>query len=173
MGGCVHFAQFVHRDERVHLGGRHRGMTQQLLHDSHIGAAVEQVRREGVPEHVRRDLGQARLGGRGSKRTPRSLPGEPAATGVQEDGPPVLTNTVLTNTVLTNTVLINPVPASSRNERWPGLDQVGLQRAAGVAADRHDSLLVPLAGQPHGRHLVARAALTGEVEILDVQPESF
>ena len=40
---------------RVDLRGRDVGVAEELLHDAQGGAAIEQVRREGVPEHVRGD----------------------------------------------------------------------------------------------------------------------
>ena len=38
----------------VDLGRRHRRVAEQLLHDAQVGAALEQVRREGVAQDVRR-----------------------------------------------------------------------------------------------------------------------
>ena len=40
-------------DVAVDLGGRERAVTEQLLHDSEIGATFEQVRGEGVAQAVR------------------------------------------------------------------------------------------------------------------------
>ena len=57
------------RDVRVDLGRRQALVAEQLLDDAQVGAAVEQVRRERVPERVRRDAvrepGPARRAGRG------------------------------------------------------------------------------------------------------------
>ena len=39
--------------ERVQLRGRDRGVPEQLLHHAHVGPALEQVRRERVPQRVR------------------------------------------------------------------------------------------------------------------------
>ncbi len=96
-------------------------------------------------EHVRRDLGQARLGGRRAQRAPRSLPGQPARRGRSGRRPGTAAR------------------SCSGRERGPGLHQVGVERPAGVAADRHDPLLVPLAGQPNCRDLIAGTALAGQV----------
>ncbi len=53
MGSGPHLAQGVHGDQRVDLRGGHRGVTQQLLHHPHVGPALQQVRGEAVPQHVR------------------------------------------------------------------------------------------------------------------------
>ena len=47
------FAQRVHGDHRVDLRGGHRRVAQQFLHDADIGAAVEQMGGERMPQHVR------------------------------------------------------------------------------------------------------------------------
>ena len=68
----VHVAQRVDRDVRVDLGRRDRRVAEQLLHDAHVGAALQQVRRERVPQGVRRHVrGQLRPLGRvaGSRAT--------------------------------------------------------------------------------------------------------
>ena len=39
----------------IDLGGRNVSMTEKLLHGSEIRAAIEQMAREGVAQHVRRD----------------------------------------------------------------------------------------------------------------------
>src|SRR5690606_26073354 len=43
MGRDVHLTESLYRDQGIDLGGGHRSVTQQLLHHSHIRAAVEQV----------------------------------------------------------------------------------------------------------------------------------
>ena len=62
MGGRVDLAQPVDGDQRVDLGGGHRGVAEQFLDDPDVGAAVEQVGGERVAQRVRGDLGQARPG---------------------------------------------------------------------------------------------------------------
>src|SRR4051794_26419113 len=49
----VDLAEPIDRHERVDLCRGHRGVAQQLLHHADVGAAVEQVGGEGVPERVR------------------------------------------------------------------------------------------------------------------------
>jgi hypothetical protein len=49
----IHLTQPLDRDEGVDLRRRHRGVAEQLLHDAHVGAALEQVRRERVAQRVR------------------------------------------------------------------------------------------------------------------------
>ena len=53
VGGRVHLAQPVHGHQRVDLGGGHRGVPEQFLHDPHVGAAVEQVGGVRVAQGVR------------------------------------------------------------------------------------------------------------------------
>ena len=49
-------------------------MPEQLLDAAQVRAAVEQVRREAVPERVRRDLASTPLGDRADARSPRAQP---------------------------------------------------------------------------------------------------
>ena len=72
-------------DQRVDLGGGHRRVAEQLLDHADVGAAVEQVGGERVPQRVRRDLG-VHPGplGRLAEHRPRALPGQPPAAGVEE-----------------------------------------------------------------------------------------
>jgi uncharacterized protein YbjT (DUF2867 family) len=49
----VDLAELVHRDQGVDLGGRHGCVAKQLLDHPDVGAAVEQVRGERVPQRVR------------------------------------------------------------------------------------------------------------------------
>jgi len=74
MGGRVYLAQPIDGDEGVDLSGRHRRVTEQLLYDADVGAPVEQVGGEGVPEGVRGDVGEPGPFGGGPKRRPRALP---------------------------------------------------------------------------------------------------
>ena len=46
--------QPLHRDVRVYLGGGERGVAEHLLHRPEVCACVEEVRREAVPQLVRR-----------------------------------------------------------------------------------------------------------------------
>ena len=46
--------QALARDVRVDRGGRDVGVAEQQLHDAQVGAVIEQVRRERVAQHVRR-----------------------------------------------------------------------------------------------------------------------
>ena len=56
VGGGVHLAQPVGGDQRVQLGGGHRRVAEQLLDHPDVGAAVQQVGGEGVPQGVRADV---------------------------------------------------------------------------------------------------------------------
>ena len=55
MGAVERLAQRPVAEVRVDLGGRDRGVAEQLLHDPQVGALLEQVRGERVAQHVRRD----------------------------------------------------------------------------------------------------------------------
>ena len=76
-------------DVRVDLRRADTGMPQQLLDDAQVRAALEQMRREGVAQRVRRDpVVEARAArGRFTDR-PGLLPREPAAAAVRKTGPP-------------------------------------------------------------------------------------
>jgi hypothetical protein len=83
----IHLAQPRHGDHCVDLGGRHRGVSEQLLHDSDVGAAFEQVGGERVPQRVRRQVaGQARPLPCRCQRRPRGLAAEPRTPGAEEQG---------------------------------------------------------------------------------------
>ena len=51
---AMHVFELCLVDVCVDLGGRHVGMSEQLLDDSQIGSASEQVGREAVPQGMRR-----------------------------------------------------------------------------------------------------------------------
>ena len=58
---CV--LQALHGHVRVYLGGGKRRVAQHLLHRAQVGASIKKVRREAVPELVRRKVGRKpRLG---------------------------------------------------------------------------------------------------------------
>ena len=50
------------RDVRVQLGGGEVGVAEHLLHAAEVGAALEQVRREGVAQQVRVDAARLEAG---------------------------------------------------------------------------------------------------------------
>src|SRR5438270_2144368 len=69
----------------VHLGGRDRGVAEQLLHGPNVGAAVEHVGGARVPEDVRRQPGtEADLVSVTTDDPPRPLPRQATTAGVQE-----------------------------------------------------------------------------------------
>ena len=53
VGSRVHLPECIGCDECVDLRRRDRGVAEELLHDAHIGAALEQVRRERMAQGVR------------------------------------------------------------------------------------------------------------------------
>src|SRR4051794_15095927 len=146
MAAGVDLAQSVDGDQRVHLGRRHRRVPEQFLHDADVGAAVEQVRGEGVPQGVRRHLRRQPCALRRRPQDgPRALPGQRPATDVEEQR-----------------AAAHPTP-TGRPQRRPGADQVVLDRLERVRADGDDALLAALAGQPDGG--------LPPVEIVDGQPD--
>ena len=52
MEAVVHLAQSLTGDVRVHLSGADTGMTEKFLNHAQVGAVLEQVRGETVPQHV-------------------------------------------------------------------------------------------------------------------------
>ncbi len=55
----VHRAQPRHGDVGVELRGGQAGVAQQLLHDTQVGTALEQMGGRAVPQPVRADVGRA------------------------------------------------------------------------------------------------------------------
>ena len=88
---------------------------------------------------------------------PGALPRQPAAAGVQEHR--------------ARPFVARPLPRWSSSEQLGSAPHdVGLHGLAGVAADRHDPLLGPLAAQQHG----AAGRVVGiEVEVVEVQPDGL
>src|SRR3954468_1474608 len=144
--GRVHLAQPINGDECVDLCGRHRRVAEQLLDDAHVGAAVEQVGGERVPQRVRGHLGRHSrpLRGRPQER-PCALPRQRPAADVEEPRSPA-----------------HAAPAL-RRQRRPRPHEVALDGPQCVAADGNDPLLATLAGQPRRR--------LSAVEVVDGQPD--
>jgi hypothetical protein len=85
VGGVEDLAQVVGRHVRVDLGGRHVGVAEHLLHAAQVGAALQQVRGEAVPERVQADLaGHAGGAQVTAQDVGEALPGQGPAAGVQE-----------------------------------------------------------------------------------------
>ena len=111
-------------DVRVDLGRAQVGVAEHLLHAPQVGAALEQVRGEGVPQQVRVDaLGvEPGLTRELADDQERARAGERAALRVEEE--------------------LGPVAAV---EVRPAARQVAAQRLDGLRAQRDDALLVALA----------------------------
>src|SRR2546425_12119604 len=89
MVGLVHRPQIVAVDVRVQLRGREVRVAQHFLHGAKVRAALEQVRRERVPEGVRRyPLRQPGEAGRSLDDAPRAPPRQGRAAGVEKNQPP-------------------------------------------------------------------------------------
>src|SRR5687768_18413055 len=56
----VDLDELLHGDVRVDLGGGEAGVAEELLYVAEVGAAVEEVRGEGVAQGVRADVVDAR-----------------------------------------------------------------------------------------------------------------
>ena len=78
-------------DVRVELGRAQVGVAEHLLDAAQVGAALEQMRRERVPQQVRVDAPGLEPGGLGepAQDQERARAGERAALGVQEELGPV------------------------------------------------------------------------------------
>ena len=55
MPGLDHLPQPVRRHVGVDLGGPNVGVTQQGLHHAQVRAALQQMGRKGMPQHMRAD----------------------------------------------------------------------------------------------------------------------
>jgi len=122
------------RDVRVALRRLHGGVAEKALDVPQVDVVFEEHRGEGVPEHVRRDVGHhagpARAAGDDG---PHRLPGHPLPEAVEEDGAP------------------RALRKRARALRGPFLPrpQVRPQRPQRVLAlQLHDALLGPLAADP-------------------------
>src|SRR6266446_1463672 len=80
MGSRVDLADALAGDMGVELGRGDTRMTEQLLNDPEVGAALEEVRRERVPERMGRDaLGEPGSAGRRADGREGLLAGQPPA----------------------------------------------------------------------------------------------
>jgi hypothetical protein len=109
---------------RVELGGGEIGMSQHLLDAPKIGPALEEVRRERVPEQVRMDPRglEAGAAGEAPEDEERACSGQRTALRVEEE-------------------LRTVAPVEVR----PAAGEVAAKRLCGLAADRDDALLLALA----------------------------
>ena len=115
-------------------------MAEELLHHPHVGPSLEQMRREGVSQVVRRhDPWDARPATVRVEQPRAGLAREPSAASVQEQ---------------------RPARSSGRERRSPARE-VGGHGVARHASDRHEPLLAALAEHPDGRVF--------EVDVVDVQ----
>src|SRR3954463_8379916 len=84
-----HALQALVEDVGVDLRRRDVGVAEELLHDAQVGAVLEEVAREGVPEHVRADLvgAQARRPGDRLEVAGEGLPGQVPGLAVGREEP--------------------------------------------------------------------------------------
>src|SRR5581483_10348439 len=110
---------------QVDLRGREVGVAEHLLDAAEVGAALEQVRREGVPQQVRVDplRLEAGLAGQPAQDQERARACQRPALRVEEE--------------------LRPVAAI---EVRPAAGEVAPQRLGRGAADRDDAILAALAG---------------------------
>jgi hypothetical protein len=137
------------RDVGVQLGRAEIGVAEHLLHATEVGAALEEVRRERVPEQMRMDT--LRIEARGSRQPPqdqeRAGPGERPALRVQEE-----------------------LGAVAAVEERPAAREVAAQCLGRLAADRHDPLLAALADDAHEPVVEVDAALLEADGLRDPEP---
>src|SRR5580698_3853731 len=104
-------------------------MTEKFLHNTDIRSAGKQVSRKRVTKGVGRDF-DSEVGSVGNRTDdePGVLPRHPLSSSTKEKRR-------------------SRCPTSRKNR--PGTDQVGIDRGAGVASERHNSLLATFAEQPN------------------------
>src|SRR5512137_1562728 len=119
----VDAAKPVPADVGIDLRRRDLAVAEHELDRAQVRPALEQVRRERMPEDVGTDLG-GQAGGRGvlAEKLPDPLPGERAAAPRQE----------------------KLLPRAALDAR-PDLSEIALDRGAGRTAERHDPFLAALA----------------------------
>src|SRR5207302_9233314 len=84
----IHLAEVLLGHERVDLRGGHAGMSEELLHHPNVGASLEQVRGEGVPERVRaHPLAEPGPANVPPEDPAAALPGQPPTPVIEEDRP--------------------------------------------------------------------------------------
>ena len=144
MRGRIDVAEGVDRHVRVDLRRRDRGVPEELLHHSHVGTALQQVRREGVPQRVRRDVCRdlRAVGGR-ADHEPGALTRQRRAACSQEE----------------------PCRrASSRGEPGSHPREVRVDGGTCIGPDRNDALLRALA--PEAQHVTVG-------EVIDIEPDGL
>src|SRR5919198_641089 len=144
MSRQIDLAQVLLRHQRVDLRRCHAGMSQKLLNHAHVRPALEEVRRERMPERVRAHAfvdggsGHVALQDLGA-----ALTGQPSAARVQEEG----------------------AARGARRERGPSPGHVPRQRPSGVLPQGHQALLAPLSQDAD--------ALLVEVDVVHVQADEL
>jgi len=121
---AVHLAQTLAGDVRVDFGGADARVAEQFLDDAQVGAVVEQVRGEAVPEHVRGNVaGDAGAPGAAFDPQPEGHGRERrAARGQKHVG-----------------------RRARPHQLGPADLQIAVERFDGFAADGHNAFLVALA----------------------------
>lgn len=123
---------------RVELRSREIGMAEHFLNTSEVGPALEEVRREGMPEQVRVDALRLEPGALGESAEDQegASAGERAAAGVEEE--------------------LGPVPAV---EERSAVRQVAPECLGSPAPDRNDALLGAFPDAADDPHVEVDAAL--------------
>src|SRR5256885_932119 len=75
MERTVHFSQISPVEMRVDRGGGHGGVAEQLLHDSEIRPALQQMRGERMAQGMRMNARRARAAARPADPAPRRAAG--------------------------------------------------------------------------------------------------
>ena len=144
----MHLPQVPAVEVRVDGGRGDGGVPEQLLHDTQVGAPLQQVRGERVPQRVRvHACGEARAAGMPTQDGPPSHARERTAAGVAE----------------------HEVMAQRPHEQRSTAVEPFAQGALGVRAERDQTLLVALAGHGEGALAERDAAALEADEFRDAQ----
>src|SRR4051812_22010843 len=124
----VHTSKVLAVHMRVDLGRRDVRVSEHFLNRSKVRAALQQVRRERMPERMRGDvLGQTGLVDVMAQNLPCPHARQRRAAGIQKQD----------------------ASALAAVEFWPQLAQVDRDGADGAPADRNESFLAPLSEDTH------------------------
>ncbi len=120
-------------------------MAEQLLHDAHIGPALQEVGGKRVPQHVRRHpRGDPGALGGVLQHLPCALPRQLSAAGVEED---------------------RRRSAAPTSQLRAAAHQIGVQRLHGRTSDRDQPLLAALATQQYRPGL--------GIDVVDIEADGF
>src|SRR5579863_3912515 len=165
--------QPLHLDVGVFLGGRERGVPEQLLDRPQVGAALQQVGGEGVPQGVRVDApGERRLLDPVVEDAPHRAVAQPAAAVIEEDRLLARAAAASASSPAALARAVRPSgPSVQPPHRFPVVQPTS-QRRGRRPAERHHALLASLAHDPqHAARQVDRAPVEPD-QLADAQAGS-